>query len=800
MKEKLQNLKRKIFNQDSSVNGGKRVMNFNRLLSEKTFLIVACVGQDLLILLGAQYIFNLLFNIPDWLTNLDHPWNYIGLRNLFPRIHNLIKMPMVTLGFYLLLFIAMAILDAIYIYRTKISFGENTLNIDQRGEARWTTNEEIIAQYKCIPDCETPTEKNEFDGPGGTIVSRIGRNLYIDPSPTNNLIIGITRSGKGEMFVFPSIDVYSRAKEKTSLVVTDPKLELFKSSKETLINRGYDVYLLNLDDPLHSMGFNPLEKIKEAYLRKDYSDAELLAQSFSFSIFNDPTNPDPFFPEAAASLLTALIIAHVQDCIEMDEKINNLRLADYNQKRKRFDDLSDERKEKVRSDFAAYMEQHPDIDPILERGLECMYLPEDVEFIYTRENEQKITMYSIINTFTELSRQKIEGRNDLTKLDAYFSMRPELDRAKLKYAAVEIAGDRTKGSIFSTMLVKLTVFTFENVAKMTAESTLQLENIGFGERPVAVFLGIPDYDKSLHFLATVFIRQVTFVLEKKATRTKAGKCDRKVKFICDEFGNIPAIEAMDSIITVCLSRNISFDLYIQANSQLRKLYGDDAETIMGNCGNQIFILTNDDETSETFSKNLGNRTIIDVNRSGSKLSLDKNYTESVIEKPLLNMNQLEELREGECVVKRVMLRKDLERNRIRPTPIFNSEESGKRFLYRYEYLFDTFPDPNSKDLNVVNKEDRNHIDHRKRVWNYQQSFDLIEERNSTADQEQPLKRVKDLKELQEVKEKLGAMLSAEELKMVTDDLSQAKLMEIIQKSIMKESEKKQLLSFVQGKC
>lgn len=798
MKEKLGNLKKKIFNQDNSVNGGKRVMNLNRLLSEKAFLIIGCVAQDLFILLVAQYIFNLLLNIPDWLNNLEHPWNYIGLRNLFPRLHNLIKIPLFSLAFYIFLFIVMAILDAIYIYRTKISFGENTLNIDQRGEARWTTNEEIKAQYKCIPDCETPTKKNEFDGPGGTIVSRIGRNLYIDPSPTNNLIIGITRSGKGEMFVFPSIDVYSRAKEKTSLVITDPKLELFKSSKETLINRGYDVYLLNLDDPLHSMGFNPLEQIKEAYLRKDYSDAELLAQSFSFSVFNDPTNTDTFWQDSAASLLTAMILAHVQDCIEMDEKINNTRLRDYNRKRKYFDSLPGQRKEEVRTEFATYMEEHPGIDPITDR--ECMFLPEDVDFVYTRENEQKITMYSIINTFTELSRQKLEGSQDLTKLDAYFSSRPELDRAKLKYAAIEIAGDRTKGSIFSTMLVKLTVFTFENVAKMTAESTLQLEEIGYGDKPVAVFLGIPDYDKSMHFLATVFIRQVTFVLEKKATRTKAGKCDRKVKFICDEFGNIPAIEAMDSIITVCLSRNISFDLYIQANSQLRKLYGDDAETIMGNCGNQIFILTNDDETSETFSKNLGNRTIIDVNRSGSKLSLKKNYTESVIEKPLLNMNQLEELREGECVVKRVMLRKDLERNRIRPTPIFNSEESGKRFLYRYEYLSGTFPDPNSKDLAVVNKEDRSHIDHRERVWNYHQSFELIEERNATVGQEQPLNRVKDLKDLDEVKAKLMDMLSVEEMQKVTDDLSQAKLMEIIQKSIMKETEKRQLLSFIQGKC
>ena len=68
---------------------------------------------------------------------------------------------------------------------------------------------------------------------------------------------------KGEMFVIPSIDVYSRAEKKTSMIITDPKMELYKCSKETLEKRGYIVHLLNLYDPLHSMGFNPLEQIKE---------------------------------------------------------------------------------------------------------------------------------------------------------------------------------------------------------------------------------------------------------------------------------------------------------------------------------------------------------------------------------------------------------------------------------------------------------------------------------------------------------------------------------------------------------
>ena len=69
------------------------------------------------------------------------------------------------------------------------------------------------------------------------------------------------------------------------------------------------------------------------------------------------------------------------------------------------------------------------------------------------------------------------------------------------------------------MLSYLGVFIDENIAKMTAESSINLADIGFGEKPIAISLGIPDYDKSTHFIASIFIRQVYFILAKKATNT-----------------------------------------------------------------------------------------------------------------------------------------------------------------------------------------------------------------------------------------------------------------------------------------
>ena len=761
-----------------------KIMRLNRFLSNKYVVGGLCVLEDLLLFFFLNYVINLVFNIPVWLEDLDHAENYIGLSQMLPDFGRIGKYPF---PYLIGLAVALAI-NGITIYQIHVSLSEKNFNAGQRGVARWTTTKEIKEQYKEIPDRDYT-----FPGAGGTIISRIGKKLYIDQSPTNNLIIGITRSGKGEMFVFPSIDVYSRAEEKTSLVVCDPKLELYKGSKKTLERRGYQVYLLNLDDPLHSMGFNPLEQIKEEYLKKHYAEAELLAQSFSFSIFNpnSPTNTDAFWQDTASSLLTALILAHIEDCLREDEEMNEKRFREWKEKRERFDQLTNEEKQQIRE---AYPRQKEKIllqggDPFLSVSIQA--IPDEEVFFCSNENEKKINMYSIINTFTELARMKNPKNPDLSALDSYFSERPMLDRAKLKYAGIEVAGDRTKGSIFASMLVKLTIFTFENIAKMTAESSLKLEEVGFGDKPVAVFLGIPDYDKSTHFLATVFIRQLTFVLEKKATRMKSGRCTRKVKFICDEFGNLPAIEGMESIITVCLGRNISYDLYIQAYSQVQKLYGDDSETIIGNCGNQVYILTNDDKTAENFSKNLGNETIIDIQRSGDKLSTKKHFTETMIEKPLLNMNELEELREGECVVKRVMKRQDLERRRIRPTPIFNSEESGKRFLYRYEYLTDTFPNPDSVDLREVNTEDRSWIDHRERVWDYNRSFDqLLRKRKEAVS-------LVDLYNKKEIKELLQKLLSAEEYQELTDEMPVTRLIDLISRSGIRIKDKQAVIQLIE---
>lgn len=695
-----------------------KTMRLNHFLANKYILIAVCVGIDLLLVGAFNYIINSTIELLGSVSSGMSIEECVSFNNILFR-GSILRSSSGKL-LYLFFIVLIIFVDVRIVYMVRTYFAEENFNVNQKGDSRWTTPEEIKMQYKEIPE-----SKFSFEGRGGIPVFRQKDKLYIDDSIVNNLIIGMTRSGKGEMLVFPTIDILSRAEEKASLVITDPKLELYKSSYETLKKRGYEIYLLNLIDPDCSMGFNPLHMITETYKNKEYDKAETLARTFAYSIFNPDNAPgeSAFFAKNASSLLTAMILAHIEDCLNEDKIINDIRFKHYQRKRNQYDALPEEAKKEAAEKFYKVLDTLEEKDDYIT-NLKIRYIPEEVDFEYSKENEKKITMFSIINTFTELASDKKTPM--LTALDLYFSSRPRMDRAKLKYASIEVSADRTKGSIYSEMLSKLEIFTYQNLARMTAESTIDLKSVGFGEKPIAVFMGVPDYDRSNYFMVTVFVSQLYFVLAKEATFA-GGKCKRHVKFLLDEFGNTPPIEGMASDATVSLGRNISFDLYIQAYSQMEKLYGDDAETIEGNCGNQIYILSNSTETAEKFSKLLGSETITDLQRSGHKLSLEKHITETLQEKPLLNANQLMELEEGCFVVKRSMTRKDRKGNHIRPRPIFNCDEFNSRFKYRYEYLIDEFPNPTEIDFYDICTEDRTHINVEERVWDFDITFNHFQE-------------------------------------------------------------------------
>ncbi|PGU16106.1 VirD4-like conjugal transfer protein, CD1115 family [Bacillus thuringiensis] len=676
-------------------------------LAEKEVLIPLSAFLFVGMLLVANFLLNLSLElIETTFSDLLHP------KPFHMEIGFLFRMPIAEHPiYYLLVFLVVIGTIARTVYKLKSSF--KNLNNHEKGSSRFTTVEELKKQYRAVPDRE-----ETFKGGGGVVISRLGDKVFIDDSPVNNLIIGTTRSGKGETFVFPTIDVYSRAEHKPSLIFNDPKGELFSASKETLEERGYHIEVLNLLTPLDSMSYNLLQLVKDAYKDGDYSTAQALCKTLSHTLYYKPGVKDPFWQDCAMSLCNAMILAITDKCIAegTEEKITMYAVANM----------------------------------LSELGSK--------EIIIDPEEPPK------------------------NALDLYFENLPSDSVAKMQYATSNFSKGQARGGIFTQTMNGLSIFTFDEIAKMTAKNSVDLKRVGFGktikgkvtprkrieivfpdgskesiksditgrfaldfkkvikvgdtiqfnekgnkkkktsisimkidektgdtefkvveenediqiitvdyfDKPVAIFMITPDFDSSNHVIASIFVRQLYFILAKGASLARGGKCHREVVFCLDEFGNMPSIEGMANIITVCLGRNVRFNLVIQAYAQLKNKYGEDADTIDGNCGNTIYILTNDQETAEKVSKKLGNQTINLSSRSGKGLSTDKNKTESLDQRPLLTANELMNFKEGESAVIRVIKRQDNNRKRIRPRPIYNTGETALK--YRWEYLgveFDT---------------------------------------------------------------------------------------------------------------
>lgn len=520
---------------------------------------------------------------------------------------------------YVIFYILLTIVIFKIVYSIKMNFDD--LDEGQHGVREFEDPAELRKQYKIIP-----ADKDEYEGSGGVIVAGLHERmkpyrLLIDESPVHTMVIGITRSGKGETFVVPMIDVLSRAKDKPSLVVNDPKGELAGASYETLKKRGYEVHIFNLIQQHMGMGFNPLQIVIDAWKKGDYSLAQQYANSIGHSLYYEPNAKDPFFNESAQSLVVAIILAITEDS--------------------------------------------------LERG-----------------QEEKVNLYSVANFLATLGGEEdAQGNN---ALDQFFQQRDELNPARMMYATSNFAGGNTRASIFSVAMTNLQIFTTEPNARLTGYNSLDLTDVGFGDKPVAIFMVTPDFDSSNHVLASIFVSQLYRINAEKATM-ESGKMDRHVHFMLDEFGNMPTVEGMESMITVGAGRGFRFHLIVQAYSQVKAQYGDEgSETIIGNCSNQIYILTQDEATAERYSNLLGTKTITDISRTGSLLSTDKSHSESTKERPLLFPAELMQLQLGESVVIRVNKREDLERKKIQPKPIYNSLKSSTYHKFRWQYLADDF--------------------------------------------------------------------------------------------------------------
>ena len=160
--------------------------------------------------------------------------------------------------------------------------------------------------------------------------------------------------------------------------------------------------------------------------------------------------------------------------------------------------------------------------------------------------------------------------------------------AGMNYRGIFTGANATKQSIYASLFGMVRVFiTQKNLSRMLTGNTVDIRSIG--RKKTAVYIIVPDEKTTYHFLVTSFIKQIYEIMIQEAQKEADLRLPVRVNFVLDEFCNLPKIEDMPSMISASRSRNMRFFLVAQSLHQLRGKYGEDADTIKGNCDNWVFL-------------------------------------------------------------------------------------------------------------------------------------------------------------------------------------------------------------------
>ena len=218
-----------------------------------------------------------------------------------------------------------------------------------------------------------------------------------------------------------------------------------------------------------------------------------------------------------------------------------------------------------------------------------------------------------------------------------------------QYKKFKLAAGKTAKSILISCGARLAVFDIAELRELTAYDELELDTLG--DQKTALFLIMSDTDDSFNFLIAMCYTQLFNLLCDKADDVYGGRLPVHVRCLIDECANIGQIPKLEKLMATIRSREISACLILQTQSQLKALYKDNAETVIGNCDASLFLGGKEPTTLKALSEALGRETIDTYNTGesrGRETSHSLNYQK--LGKSLLTMDELEVLDGGKCIL------------------------------------------------------------------------------------------------------------------------------------------------------
>lgn len=449
----------------------------------------------------------------------------------------------------------------------------------------------------------------------------------------NILVIGGSGSGKTRFFVKPNL-----MQMHSSYVVTDPKGTVLvecgrmlqrgrpkrvdrkvvyrrddkgnylkdKNGRYIPVYEPYKIKVFNTIDFAKSMHYNPFAYISKKNREKDILKfVEVLIKNTSSS--QQPSGDD-FWVKAEKLLYTAYIALI----------------------------------------FAMYPEDQWNFETLIDmiNNSECR--EDDEEFKNCIDLE-----FEIVECW--LNGTKHEDPEVMADYGDIFETKPDAEQRRLgafalkQFKAYKLAAGKTAKSILISCSTRLAPFAIDEVLEITSYDELHLDKLG--DELSALFIIISDTDATFNFLVAIMYSQLFNLLCTKADNLPGGKLDYHVRCLLDEFANIGEIPQFEKLIATIRSREISASIILQAKSQLKAIYKDNADTIEGNCDTMLFLGGKEKSTLKEISESLGKETIDSFNTStnrGQSESYGMNYQK--LGKELKSQDELAVMDGGKCIL------------------------------------------------------------------------------------------------------------------------------------------------------
>lgn len=472
-------------------------------------------------------------------------------------------------------------------------------------------------------------ESNKDGIPVRAVLDKKGKLQINLASPMHGLIIGATGSGKTTTFINPMIQILAQSAAGSSMIVTDPKGELFQMHSKVLQERGYKVMVLDLRDPYSSFRWNPLSDIYDRY--------QLYANTGN-DIFKRNDNPQ----ESGLELVND--ISQYEDIwYEYEGKAYAVRRELINAIKLQRQKIYDEVYEDLNDLVSVICPIESQDDPVWEKGARSVIMATILAMLEDSENPD-LGMTKEKFNFFNVNKAVGNSENNFEPLKNYFAGRSVLSRAVTLSKQVLSAAENTLASYMSIAFDKLSIFNDEGICSLT--SATDIDPAIFADDKTALFLKIPDEKDTRHTLAAAFILCIYKALIKKASTREDLSLPRNVYFILDEFGNMPKIDKFDKMITVGRSRKIWFNMVVQSYAQLENVYGKTVgDIVKSNCGLKMFIGSNDIDTCKEFSELCGNCTVTttSVSRQMGSKEGDASYSSQLQTRPLIYPSELQKI-------------------------------------------------------------------------------------------------------------------------------------------------------------